>query len=82
MKMFPIRYVIKFSEKSLLYTQVGLSQNYVMLENLANIKTTNGSKALDQLLPRPDRARISGPKGPEILVLFIPIHSRAMSLPS
>ena len=26
------------------------------------------SKALDQLLPRPDRARISGPKGPEILV--------------
>ena len=24
---------------------------------------------MDQLLPRPDRARISGPKGPEILVV-------------
>ena len=28
----------------------------------------NSSKTLDQLLPRPDRARISGPRGPEILV--------------
>ena len=26
---------------------------------------------MDQLLPRPDRARISGPKGPEILVINI-----------
>ena len=32
-------------------------------------KVVNWSK--DQLLPRPDRARISGPEGPEILVLHI-----------
>ena len=33
----------------------------------------NWSEALDQLLPRPVRARISGPKGPEILVDHIVI---------
>ena len=36
----------------------------------------NWSEALDQLLPRPVRARISGPKGPEILVCFIIIFRR------
>ena len=32
--------------------------------------TTIRLKALDQLLPRPDRARILGPTGPEILVMI------------
>ena len=32
------------------------------------VSTTIRSKALNQLLPRPNRARISGQKGPEILV--------------
>ena len=36
-------------------------------------------KALDQLLPRPDRARISGPTGPEILVIDI-LNNRSCQL--